>query len=266
MMAARTWHWLVMTKRFEEIRRWAPLAPDDPLSSVLATLGTPEALAAAERLWEEDVPTALCALMLTSGQVWGEAELADRLAVLAERLERSDDEWMRAFAALVRGVVAGEFSIGDAPKAEAEYRQALDRFRAVGDRWAVVFGLSCLVMVLINRGAFAEGFEAVSEARAVAAELGDPEDVLVPMSVLVQTARLRTRIGDFAGARRDLESVPPRRTTWNAGGSRRPTARWRTGAVTSRRPSRSTGGRWTPRPTRRPTSSVRPSTPDSGWH
>ncbi len=209
MMAARIWHWLVMTKRFEEIRRWAPLLPDDPLSSVLATLGTPEAMAAAERLWEEDVPTALCALMLTSGQVWGEAELGGRLAALAERLERSDDEWMRAFAALVRGVVAGEFSIGDAPKAEAEYRQALDRFRAVGDRWAVVFGLSCLVMALINRGAFAEGFEAVSEARAVAAELGDPEDVLVPMSVLVQTARLRTRIGDFAGARRDLESVHP---------------------------------------------------------
>ena len=209
MMAARTWHWLVMTKRFEEIRRWAPLTPDDSLSQVLVALGTPRALAAAERLWQEDVPTALCALMLTSGQVWGEAELGERLTRLADRLERSEDEWMRAFSALIRGVVAGEFSEGAAPRAEAAYRQALERFRAVGDRWAVVFGLSCLVMVLINRGAFAEGFQAVSEARQVAAELGEPESVLVPMSVLMQTARIKVRMGDLAGARADLELVPP---------------------------------------------------------
>lgn len=208
MMAARTWHWLVMTKRFEEIRRWAPLTPDDPLSQVLVALGTPRALAAAERLWQEDVPTALCALMLTSGQVWGEAELGERLTRLADRLEQSEDEWMRAFSALIRGVVAGEFSEGAAPRAEAAYRQALEGFRAVGDRWAVVFGLSCLVMVLINRGAFAEGFQAVSEARQVAAELGEPESVLVPMSVLMQTARIKVRMGDLAGARADLELVP----------------------------------------------------------
>ncbi|WP_045312247.1 ATP-binding protein [Lentzea aerocolonigenes] len=207
MMAARTWHLLVMTKRFEEIRRWAPLTPDDPLSEVLASLGTPEAVAAAERLWEADLPTALCALMLTSGQVWGSAELGGRLTQLADRLERSEDEWMRAFSALIRGVVAGEFSDGSAPAAEAAYRQALDRFRAVGDRWAVVFGLSCLVMVLINRGAFAEGFQAVSEARRVAEELGEPDTVLVPMSVLVQTARLKIRIGDLHGALEDLGRV-----------------------------------------------------------
>jgi predicted ATPase/DNA-binding SARP family transcriptional activator len=208
MMAARTWHLLVMTKRFEEIRRWAPLTPDDPLAEVLASLGTPQALAAVERLWQADVPTALCALMLTSGQVWGEAEMGNRLTALADRLERSPDKWMRAFAALIRGVVAGEFSDGSAPVAEAAYREALDRFREVGDRWAVVFGLSCLVMVLINRGAFAEGFQAVSEARKVAEELGEPESVLVPMSVLVQTARLKIRIGDLRGAREDLGRVP----------------------------------------------------------
>lgn len=207
MMAARTWHWLVMTKRVEEIRRWAPLVPGDPLSEVLASLGTPRAVAAAEKLWREDVPTALCALMLTSGQVWGDAELGERLAALADRLGRSGDEWMRAFSALVRGVVAGEFSEGAAPVAEAAYRRALEGFRAAGDRWAVVFGLSCLVMVLINRGAFAEGFEAVLEARAVAEELGEPESVLVPMSVVVQTARIKIRIGDLDGARADLDLV-----------------------------------------------------------
>jgi predicted ATPase/DNA-binding SARP family transcriptional activator len=211
MMAARTWHWLVMTKRFEEIRRWAPLTPGDPLSDVLAALGTPRAVVAAERLWQEDVPTALCALMLTSGQVWGEAELGERFTTLADRLERSPDEWMRAFSALIRGVVAGEFTAGAAPRAEAAYREALDRFRAVGDRWAVVFGLSCLVMVLVNRGAFAEGFKAVSEARAVAEELGEPESVLVPMSVLMQTARIKVRTGDLDGARADLALVPPAR-------------------------------------------------------
>ncbi|MCX2947708.1 BTAD domain-containing putative transcriptional regulator [Lentzea sp. NEAU-D7] len=208
MMAARTWHWLVMTKRFEEIRRWAPQVPGDALSEVLAALGTPQAVVAAERLWQEEVPTALCALMLTSGQIWGVRELGDRFALLAERLERSPDEWMRAFSALVRGVVAGEFSEGALPEAEAQYRRALERFRAVGDRWAVVFGLSCLVMLLINRGAFAEGFAAVAEAREVAEELGEPESVLVPMSVLVQTARLKIRIGDLAGAGEDLATVP----------------------------------------------------------
>ncbi|MFJ8959501.1 BTAD domain-containing putative transcriptional regulator [Lentzea sp. NPDC102401] len=208
MMAARTWHWLVMTKRFEEIRRWASLTPDDPLSEVLASLGTPASVAAAERLWQEDLPTALCALMLTSGQVWGQRALAERLEVLAGRLERSPDAWMRAFAALVRGLVAGEFSEGSAPRAEAAYREALRGFREVGDRWAVVFGLSCLVMVLINRGAFADGLQAVSEARQVAAELGEPESVLVPMSVLMQAARIKIRIGDLAGARADLELVP----------------------------------------------------------
>ncbi|MGW6444446.1 ATP-binding protein [Lentzea sp. NPDC055074] len=204
MMAARTWHWLVMTKRFEEIRRWAPLTPDDPLSEVLLSLGTPDAMVAAERLWDEDVPTALCALMLTSGRVWGDAGLGGRLDVLADQLERSSDEWMRAFSALIRGVVAGEFSEGAAPRAEEQYRWALERFRAVGDRWAVVFGLSCLVMVLVNRGAFAEGFKAVSEAREVAEELGEPDMMLVPMSVLVQTARIKIRLGDLAGARDEL--------------------------------------------------------------
>lgn len=208
MMAARTWHWLVMTKRFEEIRRWAPLVPDDPLSEVLVSLGTPEAVVVAERLWQEDLPTALCALMLTSGQIWGEVELGGRLEVLADRLARSSDEWMRAFSVLISGIVAGEFSEGSAPVAEAAYREALQGFRAVGDRWAVVFGLSCLVMVLVNRGAFAEAFKAVSEARQVAAELGEPESVLVPMSVLMQAARIKVRIGDLAGARADLELVP----------------------------------------------------------
>ncbi len=208
MMAARTWHLLVMTKRFEEIRRWARLTPDDPLSDVLLSLGTAGAVAAAERLWESDLPTALCALMLTGGQVWGSAELGGRLTELADRLERSPDEWMRAFSALLRGVVAGEFSDGAAPVAEGWYRRALEGFRAVGDRWAIVFGLSCLVMVLINRGAFAEGFKAVSEAREVAEELGEPESVLVPISVLMQTARLKIQIGDLDGAREDLMRVP----------------------------------------------------------
>ncbi|WP_394620874.1 BTAD domain-containing putative transcriptional regulator [Lentzea sp. JNUCC 0626] len=207
MMAARVWHWLVMTKRFEEIRRWAPALPGDPLSEALAALGTPGVVAAAERLWVEAEPTALCALMLTSGQVWGAPELGERLTALAERLERSADEWMRAFAALVRGVVAGEFSEGAAPQAEAAYREALARFRGVGDRWAVVFGLSCLVMVLINRGAFAEGLKAASEAKDVVAELGEPESVLVPMPVLVQMARLKLRVGDVAGAGLDLASA-----------------------------------------------------------
>ncbi|WP_237048505.1 AfsR/SARP family transcriptional regulator [Lentzea guizhouensis] len=209
MMAARTWHWLVMTKRFAEIGRWAPLVPGDALSEVLMSLGTPQAVRAAERLWQEDVPTAVCALVLTNGQVWGDVELGGRMTALADRLASSDDEWMRAFSALIRGVVAGEFSEGAAPAAERAYTEALRGFRAVGDRWAVVFGLSCLVMVLINRGAFAEGFRAVSEARQVAAELGDPESVLVPMSVLVQTARLKVRTGDLAGAREDLAQVHP---------------------------------------------------------
>jgi Tfp pilus assembly protein PilF len=154
------------------------------------------------------MPTAFCALMLTSGQMWGSAEMGDRLTELADRLERSPDEWMRAFSALLRGVVAGEFSDGAAPVAEGWYRRALEGFRAVGDRWAIVFGLSCLVMVLINRGAFAEGFKAVSEAREVAEELGEPESVLVPISVLMQTARLKIRIGDLDGAREDLMRVP----------------------------------------------------------
>ncbi|MFD4638626.1 BTAD domain-containing putative transcriptional regulator [Lentzea sp. NPDC058436] len=208
MMAARTWHWLVMTKRFEEIHRWALQIPDDPLSEAVAAFGTAEIGTALRRLWEADAPTALCALMLTSGHVWGDPELGQRLGVLADRMERSADPWMRAFSALVRGLVAGEFSEGAAPLAEAQYRRALDGFRAAGDRWAVVFCLSCLVMVLINRGAFADGFQAVSEARQVAAELGDPESVLVPMSVLVQAVRLKIRTGDLAGARDDLARVP----------------------------------------------------------
>ena len=211
MLAARTWHWLVMTKRVEEVRRWASRVPGDPLAEVLAALGTAEVVGAVERLWREDVPTALCALMLTSGRVWGQAELGDQLVLLADRLERSEDAWMRAFSALVRGVVAGEFSEGAAPEAEAQYRRALEGFRGVGDRWAVVFGLSCLVMVLINRGAFAEGVRAVSEARRVVEELGESENVLVPMSVLVQAARLKIRIGDLDGARDDLGRVPAAR-------------------------------------------------------
>ncbi|SDF30701.1 Transcriptional regulatory protein, C terminal [Lentzea fradiae] len=205
LMAARTWHWLVMTKRFEEIRRWAALTPDDPLSEVVVARGTPEALVAAERLWDGDVPMVLCALLLTNGRAWGEEELGARFERLARELELSSDEWALGFAALVRGLVAGEFSEGAALVAEAEYRRAVEVFRGVGDRWAVVFGLSCLVMVLVNRGAFAEAFEAVSEARLVAEELGDPDQVLVPMSVLVQTARIKTRLGDFAGAREDLD-------------------------------------------------------------
>ncbi|WP_285753440.1 BTAD domain-containing putative transcriptional regulator [Lentzea sp. NBRC 105346] len=197
LVANRAWHWLVITRRFGEMRRWAARIPGDPLC--LALSGD---IKAATELWDTERPTALCALLLTSGGTWGQQEVAPKLFDLAFRLGDTDDPWMRGFSALLQGVVAGEFSAGSAHYAEEMYEDALDAFREIGDRWAISFALSCLALVLINRGAFAEALSTLEEARTIAASLGE---VLVPMSLLVQTSRLRARLGDFDGARADLD-------------------------------------------------------------
>ncbi|WP_235922007.1 BTAD domain-containing putative transcriptional regulator [Lentzea tibetensis] len=206
LIASRAWHWLVMTRRFDELRRWASLVPDDPLCTALANLGEPAARPALLRLWDTETPTALCAMLLTNGQVWGQQEVASRLWDLSFRMDDGTDRWNAGFAALLRGVIAGEFSAGSAHYAEEMYEDALLEFQAVGDRWAIVYALSCLAMVLTNRGAFADALSALEQAGSIAAELGD---VLVPMSLLVQTARLRARTGDLAGARADLDRAGP---------------------------------------------------------
>jgi predicted ATPase/DNA-binding SARP family transcriptional activator len=86
------------------------------------------------------------------------------------------DPWLRAVAKMMSAQMRLNF--GQAPAAaEAETREALDGFRAIGERWGVGFTLSSLSDLAAARGDFGQAVRWQRQAIALVREVGLREDL-----------------------------------------------------------------------------------------
>ncbi|WP_161801099.1 tetratricopeptide repeat protein [Kitasatospora griseola] len=93
-------------------------------------------------------------------------------------------------------------SAGRTDPAERSLRAAVDGFRARGDRWGLAMALVTLAAHLALTGAAEEALAALDEAALRDTETGGTGES--PLTLLL-SGRLRTRNGDPAAARADLE-------------------------------------------------------------
>ena len=120
----------------------------------------------------------------------------------ARGLRDHPDPWVRA----IEPVIAGQLLInqGEATRAQAQFEIALERFRALGERW----GVGQTLFARLELSGFGADHDAVIaallEAREILAGLGDREDV---GHIMVRLAHTRALAGDVEGARRDLEAA-----------------------------------------------------------
>jgi predicted ATPase/DNA-binding SARP family transcriptional activator len=125
----------------------------------------------------------------------------DRTFQLVEPLFTDPDPWLRAVANMI--VAQVQLNYGEAAeKAEARMREALDLFRAVGERWGIGFALSTLADMTAARGDFAQAVTWQQEAIALVREVGIREDL---PQLEVKLAHQLWLAGDQAEARRMLK-------------------------------------------------------------
>jgi predicted ATPase/DNA-binding SARP family transcriptional activator len=125
----------------------------------------------------------------------------DRALELIEPLFTDPDQWLRAVANMI--VAQLQLNVGEAAeKAEARMRQALEEFRAVGERWGIGFTLSSLADMTAARGDFAQAVAWQREAIALVREVGIREDL---PQLEVKLAHQLWLTGDHAEARRMLK-------------------------------------------------------------
>jgi hypothetical protein len=122
----------------------------------------------------------------------GNAELA--LSTF-ERYTTSPDPWMRAMARLYR--CSYRSTLGDMDRGEAGCREALEEFRAIGDRWGTAITLAQLAEFTEMRGDHDASIAALTEAGAATRELGAWGD---RPYIEARLALMRARAGDLAGA------------------------------------------------------------------
>ncbi|GAB2801137.1 BTAD domain-containing putative transcriptional regulator [Actinoallomurus bryophytorum] len=218
LIIARTWPW-VMRGRRREAEDWAravlaAVGDDAPPGHELAhgmcvLIAAAEDSSGVQRALEvvnrSDRPAALGAWTIAGGHMGQAAVIRAHASEVAERLGASPDPWLRAMAGLASGLVRLEFTSGGAGEAEEHLRAAEEGFTAVGDRWGEAVTLFALGMVLANRGSWSDTVRVLERARARAAAVGGVEEIPAPMMLLVQLGQARTRAGDRAGARTDLE-------------------------------------------------------------
>ncbi|MEU8928039.1 BTAD domain-containing putative transcriptional regulator [Kitasatospora sp. NPDC048545] len=168
----------------------APLR--EPGDAVVPPEATGAALITAQ---QADHPVALAAALLLAM-----AGPPDAVGTTAQRYGEHPDRWTRAAAHLVAGrIELGEGRIGHA---EHRLRTAVDGFRTVGDRWGLAMALVTLAALLSVTGAADEALAALTEAGERDAETGGRGEA--PLALLL-SGRLRTRRGEPAAARSDLE-------------------------------------------------------------
>ncbi|MEV6973191.1 BTAD domain-containing putative transcriptional regulator [Kitasatospora sp. NPDC093806] len=160
-----------------------PAIPPETMTAALLT---------AERT---DHPVALAAALLLA--MAGPPHAVDETA---RRYTGHPDRWLRSAAHLVLGRI--ELGAGRTAHAEHHVRTAVDGFRALGDRWGLAMALVTLAGLLSVTGATDEALAALAEAGERDAETGGRGET--PLS-LVLSGRLRTRRGEAAAARADLE-------------------------------------------------------------
>ncbi|AHH95443.1 BTAD domain-containing putative transcriptional regulator [Kutzneria albida] len=205
LVGARTWFWLVSGQP-QELRQYARgvHAGDTLVHDQCAVLNGTGTLAQLERLTTVDDPSALGVAILVGREFLGAEQVRRVFSEVADRLAAREDPWLRAAGQLLRGYVESELSSGGALRAETAFRAAAAGFRAVGDRYGLAFSLFFLTMALANRGETEAALTGAREAMEVIERLGPPI-IPVPTMLLVQSANLRARAGDLAGARADLD-------------------------------------------------------------
>jgi len=109
-----------------------------------------------------------------------------------EPLLAGDDPWTRALARLQLGKM--RIGLGQGGRdVDADLEIALAEFRAIGERWGIIFALTELADRIATRGEFASACEHLGQAFAVAAEVGAGEDVV---RIRSRQAQLYWLLGD----------------------------------------------------------------------
>jgi len=124
----------------------------------------------------------------------------DRAFAVFDRYATSEDPWVRAAVPLLRGTFGS--MLGRMDWAEADCRDALAAFRALGEAWGTAAVLMQLAEFARLRGENAAAVAALEEAEALGQQLGAWGDL---SHIGGKLAAVRLRLGDFAGARADLE-------------------------------------------------------------
>ena len=122
---------------------------------------------------------------------------------LVEPLFADHDPWLRAVAKLI--VAQLRLNFGQSPDlARAELREALDGFRATGERWGIGFTLSALGDMAAAQGHFQDAVTWQREAIALVREVGIREDL---PQLEMKLAHQLWLAGDRAEARRLLKQA-----------------------------------------------------------
>jgi tetratricopeptide (TPR) repeat protein len=130
---------------------------------------------------------------------------------LIEPLFADPDPWLRAVAKMI--VAQLRLNFGQSPDlARAELREALDGFRATGERWGIGFTLSGLGDMAAASGHFQDAVTWQREAIALVREVGIREDL---PQLEMKLAHQLWLSGDRAEARRMLKQA--RRTAEEVG-------------------------------------------------
>jgi predicted ATPase/DNA-binding SARP family transcriptional activator len=124
----------------------------------------------------------------------------DRAFAIFDRYMTSEDAWVRAAVPLLRGTFGS--MLGRMDWAEADCRDALAAFRALGEAWGTAAVLMQLAEFARLRGDHAAAVAALEEAGTLGRQLGAWGDLT---HIDGKLAAVRLRLGDLAGARADLE-------------------------------------------------------------
>jgi tetratricopeptide (TPR) repeat protein len=122
---------------------------------------------------------------------------------VTESLFHDPDPWLRAVAKMIIAQLRLNFG-HSADLAADEMREALDGFRAVGERWGTGFALSALGDMTAARGDFAQAVAWQREALVLVREVGVREDL---PQLEVKLAHQLWLSGDKSEARRMLKQA-----------------------------------------------------------
>ena len=118
-------------------------------------------------------------------------------------LENDPDPWVRAVSKLMSAQLRLNF--GAPPELpEAEMREGLAQFRAIGERWGIGFSLSSLGDLAAARGDFAQALVWQREAIALVREVGPAEDL---PQMQAKTAHQLWMAGEHDEARRVIKEA-----------------------------------------------------------
>jgi predicted ATPase/DNA-binding SARP family transcriptional activator len=125
----------------------------------------------------------------------------ERAKIALERNLAHPDPWARAMLNLMSAVQAE--NDGDIATLEHRLPVALADFREIGDRWGIGTAIAMLANFYSAQGRVEEAIAALQEARELMIQLRASDD---ESFTLVRIGMLRQRLGDPAGARRDVEA------------------------------------------------------------